>query len=80
GMPVHQLVYDTPRPLAEAHLAAERRFADHARILQAERRALQALETAEREGTSELHRIERETSAIVERFDQANAQSEQTDV
>ncbi|KFL21645.1 Uncharacterised protein [Ralstonia pickettii] len=80
GMPVHQLVYDTPRPLAEAHLAAERRFADHARVLQAERRALQALETAEREGTSELHRIERETSAIVERFDQANAQSEQTDV
>lgn len=80
GMPVHPLVYDTPRPLAEAHLAAERRFADHARVLQAERRALQALETAEREGTSELHRIERETSAIVERFDQANAQSEQTDV
>ncbi|CAJ0685011.1 hypothetical protein [Ralstonia wenshanensis] len=80
GMPVHPLVYDTPRPLAEAHLAAELRFADHARVLQAERRALQALETAEREGTSELHRIERETSAIVERFDQANAQSEQTDV
>ncbi|MEV8470566.1 hypothetical protein [Ralstonia sp. UNC404CL21Col] len=80
GVPVHPLVYDTPRPLAEAHLAAERRFADHARVLQAERRALQALETAEREGTSELHRIERETSAIVERFDQANAQSEQTDV
>ena len=80
GAPVHPLVYDTPRPLAEAHLAAERRFADHARVLQAERRALQALETAEREGTSELHRIERETSAIVERFDQANAQSEQTDV
>jgi len=79
-MPVHPLVYDTPRPLAEAHLAAELRFADHARVLQAERRALQALETAEREGTSELHRIERETSAIVERFDQANAQSEQTDV
>ena len=80
GMPVHPLVYDTPRPLAEVHLAAERRFADHARVLQAERRALQALETAEREGSSELHRIERETSAIVERFDQANAQSEQTDV
>lgn len=80
GMPVHPLVYDTPRPLAEAHLAAERCFADHARVLQAERRALQALETAEREGSSELHRIERETSAIVERFDQANAQSEQTDV
>lgn len=80
SMPVHPLVYDTPRPLAEAHLAAELRFADHARVLQAERRALQALETAEREGTSELHRIERETSAIVERFDQANAQSEQTDV
>ena len=80
GMPVHPLVYDAPRPLAEAHLAAELRFADHARVLQAERRALQALETAEREGTSELHRIERETSAIVERFDQANAQSEQTDV
>ena len=80
GMPVHPLVYDTPRSLAEAHLAAELRFADHARVLQAERRALQALETAEREGTSELHRIERETSAIVERFDQANAQSEQTDV
>ncbi|MCO5411575.1 hypothetical protein [Ralstonia mojiangensis] len=80
GMPVHPLVYDTPRPLAEAHLAAELRFADHARVLQAERRALQVLETAEREGTSELHRIERETSAIVERFDQANAQSEQTDV
>ncbi|MEF9482073.1 hypothetical protein [Ralstonia sp. 1B3] len=80
GVPVHPLVYDTPRPLAEAHLAAERSFADHARVLQAERRALQALETAEREGTSELHRIERETSAIVERFDQANAQSEQTDV
>lgn len=80
GMPVHPLVYDTPRPLAEAHLAAELRFADHARVLQAERRALQALETAERGGTSELHRIERETSAIVERFDQANAQSEQTDV
>jgi len=80
GMPVHPLVYDTPRSLAEAHLAAELRFADHARVLQVERRALQALETAEREGTSELHRIERETSAIVERFDQANAQSEQTDV
>ncbi|GCB05025.1 hypothetical protein [Ralstonia sp. SET104] len=80
GMLVHPLVYDTPRVLAEAHLAAEHRFADHARVLQAERRALQALETAEREGTSELHRIERETSAIVERFDQANAQSEQTDV
>ncbi|MGS0623934.1 hypothetical protein ACU8YE_13575 [Ralstonia sp. VS2407] len=80
SMPVHPLVYDTPRPLAEAHLAAELRFADHARVLQAERRALQALETAEREGTSELHRIERETLAIVERFDQANAQSEQTDV
>ncbi|WP_024973649.1 hypothetical protein [Ralstonia pickettii] len=80
GMPVHPLVYDTPRPLAEAHLEAERCFADHARVLQAERRALQALETAEREGSSELHRIERETSAIVERFDQANAQSEQTDV
>ena len=80
SMPVHPLVYDTPRPLAEAHLAAELRFADHAGVLQAERRALQALETAEREGTSELHRIERETSAIVERFDQANAQSEQTDV
>lgn len=80
GMPVHPLVYDTPRSLAEAHLAAELRFADHARVLQVERRALQALETAEREGTSELHRIERETSAIVGRFDQANAQSEQTDV
>jgi len=80
GMPVHPLVYDAPRSLAEAHLAAELRFADHARVLQAERRALQALETVEREGTSELHRIERETSAIVERFDQANAQSEQTDV
>jgi len=80
GAPVHPLVYDTPRPLAEAHLAAERRFADHARVLQAERRALQALETAEREGTGELHRIERETSAIVERFEQANAQSEQTEV
>lgn len=80
GAPVHPLVYDTPRPLAEAYLAAEHRFADHARVLQAERRALQALETAEREGTSELHRIERETSVIVERFDQANAQSEQTDV
>lgn len=80
GAPVHPLVYDTARPLAEAHLAAEHRFAEHARVLQAERRALQALETAEREGTSELHRIERETSVIVERFEQANAQSEQTDV
>lgn len=78
--PVHPLVYDTPRPLAEAHLAAERHFADHARVLQAERCALQALESAEREGTDELHRIERETSAIVERFEQANAKSEQTEV
>ncbi|CAJ0796911.1 hypothetical protein LMG7141_03306 [Ralstonia condita] len=78
--PVHPLIYDTPRPLAEAHLAAERRFTDHARALLAERRSLQALETAEREGTRELLRIERETSAIVERFEQANAQSEQTEV
>ncbi|WP_180964294.1 MULTISPECIES: hypothetical protein [Ralstonia] len=78
--PVHPMVYDTPRPLAEAYLAAERRFADHARALLAERRAVQALETAERDGTGELHRIERETSVIVERFEQANAQSEQTDV
>ena len=78
--PVHPMVYDTPRPLAEAYLAVERRFADHARALLAERRAVQALETAERNGTGELHRIERETSVIVERFEQANAQSEQTDV
>jgi hypothetical protein len=78
--PVHPMVYDTPRPLAEAYVVAERRFADHARVLLAERRAVQALETAERDGTSELHRIERETSVIVERFEQANAQSEQTDV
>lgn len=78
--PVHPLVYDAPHPLAEAHLAAERCFADHARCLLAERRSLQALETAEREGMSELHRIERETSAIVERFEQANAQSQQTEM
>ena len=32
GMPVHPLVYDTPRPLAEAHLAAEHCFADRARF------------------------------------------------
>lgn len=78
--PAHPLVYDTPRPLAEAYLAVERRFADHARALLAERRAVQSLEAAERDGTAELHRIERETTAIVERFEQANAQSEQTEV
>ncbi|WP_439890102.1 hypothetical protein ACS7SF_12610 [Ralstonia sp. 25C] len=78
--PVHPLVYDTPRALAEVHLAAERCFAEHVRALLAERRALQALETAERDGRDELQRIERETSAIVVRFEQANAQSEQTEV
>lgn len=78
--PIHPLVYDTPRPLAEAHLAAERCFADHARALLAERRALQALEAAERDGRDELQRIEREASAIVVRFEQVNAQSEQTEV
>ncbi len=77
---VHPLVYDTPRALAEVHLAAERCFAEHVRALLAERRALQALETAERDGRDELQRIERETSAIVVRFEQANAQSEQTEV
>lgn len=80
GAPIHPLVYDTPRPLAEAHLAADRCFAGHARALLAERRALQTLEAAEREGREELQRIERETSAIVVRFEQANAQSEQTEV
>ncbi len=78
--PVHPLVYDTPRALAEVHLAAERCFAEHVRALLAERRALQALETAEHDGRDELQRIERETSAIVVRFEQANAQSEQTEV
>jgi len=78
--PVHPLVYDTPRALAEVHLAAERCFAEHVRALLTERRALQALETAERDGRDELQRIERETSAIVVRFEQANAQSEQTEV
>lgn len=79
-VPIHPLVYDTPRPLAEAHLAAERCFADHARALLAERRALQALEAAQRDGRDELLRVERETSAIVVRFEQANAQSDQTEV
>ena len=78
--PVHPLVYDTPRALAEVHLAAERCFAEHVRALLTERRALQTLETAERDGRDELQRIERETSAIVVRFEQANAQSEQTEV
>ncbi|KHK53740.1 membrane protein [Ralstonia sp. A12] len=78
--PVHPLLYDTPRSLAEKHLAAERCFAEHARALLAERRVLQALEAAECEGRDELQRIERETSAIVVRFEQANAQSEQTEV
>ncbi|QOK97722.1 hypothetical protein HF909_15685 [Ralstonia pseudosolanacearum] len=78
--PVHPLLYDAPRPLAEAYLAAERCFADHARALLAERRALQTLETAGHDGRDELHRIERETAAIVVRFEQANAQSEQTEV
>ncbi|MGD7412207.1 hypothetical protein ACQCRK_23565, partial [Ralstonia pseudosolanacearum] len=55
-------------------------FADHARALLAERRALQALESAGHDGRDELHRIERETAAIVVRFEQANAQSEQTEV
>lgn len=78
--PVHPLVYDTPRALAEVHLAAERCFAEHVRALLTERRALQTVETAERDGRDELQRIERETSAIVVRFEQANAQSEQTEV
>ncbi|KFX27732.1 hypothetical protein [Ralstonia solanacearum] len=78
--PVHPLLYDAPRTLAEAYLAAERCFADHARALLAERRALQALESVERDGRDELNRIERETSTIVVRFEQANAQSEQTEV
>jgi hypothetical protein len=78
--PVHPLLYDTPRSLAEKHLAAERCFAEHAHALVAARRALQTLEAAEREGREELQRIERETSAIVVRFEQANAQSEQTEV
>ena len=78
--PVHPLVYDTPRALAEVHLAAERCFAEHVRALLTERRALQTVETAERDGREELQRIERETSAIVVRFEQANAQSEQTEV
>ena len=78
--PVHPLVYDTPRALAEVHLAAERCFAEHVRALLTERRALLTVETAERDGRDELQRIERETSAIVVRFEQANAQSEQTEV
>lgn len=78
--PVHPLLYDAPRSLAEKHLAAERCFADHAHALLTERRAVQKLEAAEREGRDELRRIERETSAIVVRFEQANAQSEQTEV
>lgn len=77
---VHPLVYEAPRPFVEAHLAAERHFAEHVRALMAERRALQMLEAAEQEGREELQRIERETSAIVVRFEQANAQSEQTEV
>ena len=74
--PVHPLLYDTPRSLAEKHLAAERCFAEHAHALVAARRALQTLEAAEREGREELQRIERETSAIVVRFEQANEQTE----
>lgn len=33
GIPVHPPVYNTPRPLAGAHLAAERCFVDHVRVL-----------------------------------------------
>ena len=71
------LLVVAPQPVVQAYLAAQRSFEEHAAQLRDERREAMRLADALQALADEAAHVEQETTSIVMRFEQANAQAGQ---